>query len=88
MLYRFKAAKVWCPDEEPEPEGLFNPTTCPGAPSRWFHEAPDLAAELYALERFTSGVLRLRVNVLDEGGETHTFITSTELKAVTSVSRQ
>ena len=45
-------AKIWCPTDESEPEGLFNKASCPHAPPNWFREEPELAAELYALERF------------------------------------
>jgi len=51
--YDSTAVKVWCPDEESEPEGLFNKASCPDTPANWFREPPDKAAELYALERFT-----------------------------------
>lgn len=46
------AAKVWCPEDENEPEGLFNKGACPEVPSHWFKEEPSKAAELYAMERF------------------------------------
>lgn len=45
------ATKVWCPADEAEPEGLFNKASCPEAPPNWFREEPEVAAELYAMER-------------------------------------
>jgi hypothetical protein len=44
--------KVWCPADESEPEGVFNKKSCPDCPLGWFNnESPEVAAELYALER-------------------------------------
>ena len=43
--------KVWCPEDESEPEGVFNKASCPDCPLGWFNEPPEVAAELYALER-------------------------------------
>lgn len=71
------AAKVWCPDDEPEPEGLFNKATCPDAPPHWFAEDPGYAAELYGLER---GLVTLggpskeyNVHVIDGRGVLYKF---------------
>lgn len=61
--------KVWSPDTEPRPRGLFNKSTCPKAPPHWFKEEPEYAAELFGLETRKSG----RVHVLDSDGRLHMF---------------
>jgi len=63
--------KIWC-DDEPEPDGLFNRSTCQEAPPNWFREEPSVAAELYALER---DVGNRRVNVIDDAGRRYVFST-------------
>lgn len=72
------AIKVWCPDDEGKPEGLFNKYACPDAPANWFREEPALAAELFALERWgsTPSTITRRVIVLDEQHVEHTFQTT------------
>lgn len=65
------AMKIWCPDDEPVPEGLTNLTT---APPNWFREDPEYAAELYGLERGApKGSVEYRVHVLDTQGQLHVF---------------
>jgi len=59
--------KIWDPDREPKPEGLFNRKTCPEAPPRWFEEEPEYAAELFGLETKRNGTLK----IIDANGETH-----------------
>jgi len=76
-------AKIWCPDNEPEPEGVFNRESCPDAPPNWFRVHPEAAAELYALERAsfvvkkdgTQGRTRFSniIHVLDDTGKLHKF---------------
>ena len=66
--------KVWCPTQEPMPEGLFNTTSCPEAPPHWFRECPELAAELYALEIHKGkSEETYHVAVLDSTAARHTF---------------
>lgn len=60
-------AKIWDPDREREPHGLFNQETCPEAPPRWFEEEPEYAAELFGMETKRSGTL----SVLDTEGRLH-----------------
>jgi len=77
------AVKVWCPADEPEPSGLFNKASCPDAPPSWFKEWPEVAAELYALERASfvvkkdgsQGRTRFSniIHVLDDAGQLHKF---------------
>jgi len=73
--------KIWR-DGESEPEGLFNQRMCPNAPPNWFREEPRVAAQLYALE---CGVGDWRVNVLDDRGRRHVFVTSVQWKLSASV---
>ena len=78
--------KIWCPYDEPEPEGVFNRESCPDCPLGWFNEPPEAAAELYALERASFGVKkdgsqgRTRfsniihiIHVIDDTGKLHKF---------------
>lgn len=64
--------KVWVPSEEPEPEGLFNPKTCPNAGPLALQNCEDdldLLVELFALERRKEG--KATVHVLDDEGKVH-----------------
>jgi hypothetical protein len=79
-------AKIWCPDDEMEPEGRLVAHIGPGHKPRnplstWFREPPEQAAELYALERWILESPKPRnerrtvyqVRIRDEDGEIHNF---------------
>ena len=71
--------KIWCPENEQEPEGLFNKASCPNVPPNWFRESPEFAAELYAMERCSPEDMiahkptLCRVHVLDTEHVLHKF---------------
>lgn len=74
------AVKVWIPALESEPAGLSHSKT---APKNRFREAPEIAAELYALEerkRFEGHAVL--VCVLDDAGQLHRFNVTAEMEPV------
>lgn len=87
VLEQIVAAKVWCPEEEAEPEGIVPPEM--DAPPNWFREDPAYAAELYVLEKELQTTrpdpmalekTERHVRVIDTQGKTHDFHTTARVR--------
>jgi GNAT superfamily N-acetyltransferase len=76
--------RVWAEDEMEPPEGLMS--NLKTAPTHWFDEAPDYAAELYALERWGNKPQEDRTVYVRTGkGELVTFKISSYVDVVVKV---
>jgi hypothetical protein len=84
-----RTVKIWCLDDETEPQEEVSHIV--KELPNWFREEPEIAAELYALERgpdkdsFSEKVFRLCI--LDEEGTRHEFTTKVRYRLSATVSK-
>lgn len=88
----WRAKKVWCPAVEDKPEGELVTHRDPDLPN-WYREAPEHAAELYALELFTGrhrfgDTATFEIHVLSNDGKLHVFNTKARNETVVTVEKK